>query len=264
MATSNKKFKVKIESGMTYEGIKPWYAAYIGETFIVREYSVTDYVLVDEDWCLKNLGRHMAYIEKRHTRVLISDAVEKFSPLVISEEKGKMIDKFNERVKKSAELTKKHNTKSNKETKTEFAGIFEQHSKLPPQPDECLQHPGNYIFDCPICTSNKQAQPTFANNSETKHKNEIIEEEVKKLHNFEKSLDGETSKERVDRAINGFLESTKSMKPPMGVTPRFIIEEKRFNDLRGAINRYAIDGFKIDLDWVDEYNELLDKIKKRG
>jgi hypothetical protein len=46
-------------------------------------------------------------------------------------------------------------------------------------------------------------------------------------------------------------------KPPIGVIPKSMWDEKRLFELRSAINRYA-DSFNIiPLKWVEEYNEIL-------
>lgn len=55
-------------------------------------------------------------------------------------------------------------------------------------------------------------------------------------------------------------------RPPIGVLPKYLFEEKvkveRFNDVCGAISRYYNEGLKIDIAWVEEYNELVDDIRK--
>lgn len=53
-------------------------------------------------------------------------------------------------------------------------------------------------------------------------------------------------------------------KPPLGLTPRFIYEEKRdverFNNICDAISRYYSEGLKLPIEWIEEYNDLLEKI----
>ena len=50
-------------------------------------------------------------------------------------------------------------------------------------------------------------------------------------------------------------------KPPIGLMPRKIHEEnvkaKRFNEVCGAITRYYNTGMEIDIEWIEEYNELI-------
>ena len=58
----------------------------------------------------------------------------------------------------------------------------------------------------------------------------------------------------------------KLERPPLGVMPKDIYYERiridRFNDLCGAISRYYDAGMKINVDWIIEYNELVDYIGK--
>lgn len=58
----------------------------------------------------------------------------------------------------------------------------------------------------------------------------------------------------------------KEIQPPLGLIRKHFYEEKklnqRFNDVCGAISRYWDAGFKIPVEWIEEYNELIDKIKK--
>ena len=57
------------------------------------------------------------------------------------------------------------------------------------------------------------------------------------------------------------------LKPPLGVTPRKIHDEKvklaRFDDLCGAISRYYNDGLKIPIEWIEEYNELIEGVRNQ-
>lgn len=51
--------------------------------------------------------------------------------------------------------------------------------------------------------------------------------------------------------------------PPLGVTPRYIHDERRAEELAAAIIRYADCGLPIPTDWVAEYNELRTRNKPR-
>lgn len=55
----------------------------------------------------------------------------------------------------------------------------------------------------------------------------------------------------------------KCKMPPLGLTPRFIRDEQRFCEICDAISRYWDSGYPINIEWIEEYNELLLKIKKR-
>lgn len=48
-------------------------------------------------------------------------------------------------------------------------------------------------------------------------------------------------------------------KPPLGLVPKYIHEEKRLHAIREAIIRYVQEGYVIPLEWVEEYNELISR-----
>ena len=54
----------------------------------------------------------------------------------------------------------------------------------------------------------------------------------------------------------------ESIAPPLGVMPRFIWDEKRLEDLKGAIGRYLAANKPIHIKWVEEYNELVERLGK--
>lgn len=49
-------------------------------------------------------------------------------------------------------------------------------------------------------------------------------------------------------------------RPPIGVKPRYLVMEERFQELKQAIQQYSERGHIIPLEWVDEYNELIKSI----
>lgn len=58
--------------------------------------------------------------------------------------------------------------------------------------------------------------------------------------------------------INGEYQSNDAVRPPLGVTPRFIWIEKRIDDLARAIHEYAEFGrYEPIPKWTKELNELL-------
>jgi hypothetical protein len=59
-------------------------------------------------------------------------------------------------------------------------------------------------------------------------------------------------------------EETLTGKPPIGVVPRYLAEENRMIELQTAIIRYATDKRKVNMEWVEEYNELADRYIKRN
>ncbi|HRA18379.1 MAG TPA: hypothetical protein PLZ24_14660, partial [Flavobacteriales bacterium] len=56
------------------------------------------------------------------------------------------------------------------------------------------------------------------------------------------------------------------IKPPIGLTPKRFYEERvrveRFNQVCGAISRYYNAGLKINIEWIEEYNDLVESVGK--
>ena len=50
------------------------------------------------------------------------------------------------------------------------------------------------------------------------------------------------------------------MKPPLGIMSRYRWEEKRMYDLAEVIKRYMAHGKVIPQEWVNEYNEIAERI----
>lgn len=51
------------------------------------------------------------------------------------------------------------------------------------------------------------------------------------------------------------------VKPPIGLRPKWVSNKERLNEVRSAIVRYYDAELKIPIEWVDEYNELIDSAK---
>ena len=55
-----------------------------------------------------------------------------------------------------------------------------------------------------------------------------------------------------------------AVKPPLGLPPKHIWERNkrvdRLNEVRGAIARYYDAGLKINVEWIEEYNELIELV----
>lgn len=56
----------------------------------------------------------------------------------------------------------------------------------------------------------------------------------------------------------------KCVKPPLGLTPKWVIQEARYFDVCGAISRYYNAGLKIPIEWIEEYNELVEWFSQRS
>ena len=48
---------------------------------------------------------------------------------------------------------------------------------------------------------------------------------------------------------------------PIGLKPKFVKNLERLNEVRGAITRYYNAELKIPIEWVEEYNELIELLK---
>ena len=51
------------------------------------------------------------------------------------------------------------------------------------------------------------------------------------------------------------------VKPPIGLRPKRVSDKERLNEVRDAIVRYYDAELKIPIEWIEEYNELIDSTK---
>lgn len=51
-------------------------------------------------------------------------------------------------------------------------------------------------------------------------------------------------------------------KPPIGITPRWLLDEKREIELRQAIERYIEAGYSIPMEWYQEWDEIIERLSK--
>ena len=60
--------------------------------------------------------------------------------------------------------------------------------------------------------------------------------------------------------------SGSAIRPPLGLIPKKFHDERvkieRFNEVCGAIARYYDAGMKINIEWIEEYNELVESVGK--
>lgn len=60
--------------------------------------------------------------------------------------------------------------------------------------------------------------------------------------------------------------SGSTIKPPLGLIPKKLHDERvkveRFHEVCGAIARYYDAGLKINIEWIEEYYDLVDFIRK--
>ena len=51
--------------------------------------------------------------------------------------------------------------------------------------------------------------------------------------------------------------------PPIGLKPKFVNRLERLDEVKNAMKRYFDAGLKMPLDWIEEYNDLIDRTKLR-
>jgi len=56
----------------------------------------------------------------------------------------------------------------------------------------------------------------------------------------------------------------KVTEPPIGLTPKFVNRLQRLDEVRGAMKRYFDAELKIPVQWVEEYNELIESTTIKG
>lgn len=70
--------------------------------------------------------------------------------------------------------------------------------------------------------------------------------------------------ENKEIAVSALRNHPKLKKPPLGLTPKKfheeIVKNDRLNDVCGAISRYYNAGLKIPVEWLNEYNELINHV----
>jgi len=56
----------------------------------------------------------------------------------------------------------------------------------------------------------------------------------------------------------------RPVESPLGIIPKNIWKKQRLGELRGAVERYLEANQRIPIEWIEEYNELLEGIRKGG
>ena len=52
---------------------------------------------------------------------------------------------------------------------------------------------------------------------------------------------------------------TNIVKPPLGLTPRWVHEMERFEEIIAAMKRYSEAGLSVPIEWIEELDELYDR-----
>jgi hypothetical protein len=75
-----------------------------------------------------------------------------------------------------------------------------------------------------------------------------------------------SKKQEKKQAVRKADVSGSATRPPLGLIPKKIHDERvkmeRFNEVCGAISRYYNAGLKINIEWIEEYNELVEDVGK--
>ena len=53
-----------------------------------------------------------------------------------------------------------------------------------------------------------------------------------------------------------------SSKPPLGITPRWLLDEEREAEIWRAITRYTEAGYPIPMEWYQELDEIRERLSK--
>ena len=53
-----------------------------------------------------------------------------------------------------------------------------------------------------------------------------------------------------------------SNKPPIGITPRWLLDEERAIEIEQAIARYNEADYPIPIEWIQELNEVYERLNK--
>ena len=54
----------------------------------------------------------------------------------------------------------------------------------------------------------------------------------------------------------------RPVNPPLGIIPKNMWKKQRLKELRDAIDRYLEANQRVPVEWIEEYNELLEDIRK--
>jgi hypothetical protein len=54
---------------------------------------------------------------------------------------------------------------------------------------------------------------------------------------------------------------TPTKRPPLGLTPKYIRNSQRIEEIHKAIVRYTESHYIIPIEWIEEYNELIKGIE---
>lgn len=82
--------------------------------------------------------------------------------------------------------------------------------------------------------------------------------------NIEFYLESDMSELTFEIPISDDDDKTQMKKPPIGLLPKKIFDNFRLVDIHDAVNRYFFDKKEIPIEWIEEYNELVKKVRKEN
>ena len=68
----------------------------------------------------------------------------------------------------------------------------------------------------------------------------------------------------MNKILQGGNLMERLVKSPLGIIPKNIWKKQRLGELRGAVERYLEANQRIPIEWIEEYNQLLDDIQKES
>jgi hypothetical protein len=82
------------------------------------------------------------------------------------------------------------------------------------------------------------------------------------IDNAKKQLQDYFEGKHWDNGIPGeIMVYTPSKRPPLGLTPKYIRNSQRIEEIHKAIIRYTEAHYVIPIEWIEEYNELIKGIE---
>ena len=66
--------------------------------------------------------------------------------------------------------------------------------------------------------------------------------------------------EKLNNGVCSTCEERFRKKPPLGIEPHKVWIENRITDIWKAIERYISTNTKIPIEWIEEYNKLVDHL----
>lgn len=66
----------------------------------------------------------------------------------------------------------------------------------------------------------------------------------------------------MNKILQGGNFMERPVNPPLGIIPKNLWKKQRLKELRDVIVRYLEANQRVPIEWIEEYNELLEDIQK--